>query len=246
LVNSFFDFPLARVNHQVCLAVLLAALVVADRRSMVLEASSERPWPIFQKNGYLIFICTLLLLLLASGVTYSFAAIRQERHVALARKALEAGDWDTLALHSRLAATRWRTLDNYAVPVCFLEGMAYMRQGKNDAAIACFEKARLENPNRFYILNNLGVLYSQRGDYQRAISFLGYAADLYPQRFEILNNLASCYNQVGAYKKALSLLKKIPPEKMTDEVRTNTATALQGLELKSSSPSKKQILNSSE
>jgi O-antigen ligase len=246
LVNSFFDFPLARVNHQVCLAVLLAALVVADRRSMVLEESSERTWPIFQKNGYLIFICTLLLLLLASGVTYSFAAIRQERHVALARKALEAGDWDTLALHSRLAATRWRTLDNYAVPVCFLEGMAYMRQGKNDAAIACFEKARLENPNRFYILNNLGVLYSQRGDYQRAISFLGYAADLYPQRFEILNNLASCYNQVGAYKKALSLLKKIPPEKMTDEVRTNTATALQGLELKSSSPSKKQILNSSE
>ena len=246
LVNSFFDFPLARVNHQVCLAVLLAALVVADRRSMVLEESSERPWPIFQKNGYLIFICTLLLLLLASGVTYSFAAIRQERHVALARKALEAGDWDTLAFHSRLAATRWRTLDNYAVPVCFLEGMAYMRQGKNDAAIACFEKARLENPNRFYILNNLGVLYSQRGDYQRAISFLGYAADLYPQRFEILNNLASCYNQVGAYKKALSLLKKIPPEKMTDEVRTNTATALQGLELKSSVPSKKQILNSSE
>ena len=246
LVNSFFDFPLARVNHQVCLAVLLAALVVADRSSMVLEASPQRPWPIFQKNGYLIFICTLLLLLLASGVTYSFAAIRQERHVALARKALEAGDWDTLALHSRLAATRWRTLDNYAVPVCFLEGLAYMRQGKNDAAIACFEKARLENPNRFYILNNLGILYSQRGDYQRAISFLGYAADLYPQRFEILNNLASCYNQVGAYKKALSLLKKIPPEKMTDEVRTNTATALQGLELKSSSPSKKQILNSSE
>ena len=246
LVNSFFDFPLARVNHQVCLAVLLAALVVADRRSMVLKVSSERPWPIFQKNGYLIFICTLLLLLLASGVTYSFAAIRQERHVALARKALEAGDWDTLAFRSRLAATLWRTLDNYAVPVCFLEGMAYMRQGKNDAAIACFEKARLENPNRFYILNNLGILYSQRGDYQRAISFLGYAADLYPQRFEILNNLASCYNQVGAYKKALSLLKKIPPEKMTDEVRTNTATALQGLELKSYSPSKKQILNSSE
>jgi tetratricopeptide (TPR) repeat protein len=246
LVNSFFDFPLARVNHQVCLAVLLAALAVADRRSMVLEACSARPWPIFQKNGYLIFICPLLLLLLASGVAYSFAAIRQERHVALARKALEAGEWDTLASHARLAATRWRTLDPYAVPVCFLEGIAYMRQGKNDAAIACFEKARLENPNRFYILNNLGVLYSQRGDYQRAISFLGYAADLYPQRFEILNNLASCYNQVGAYKKALSLLKKIPPEKMTDEVRSNTAIALQGLERKSSVPSKKQFLNSSE
>lgn len=247
LVNSFFDFPLYRVNHQVCLAILLAALVVVDRQSIpTLEGGSGRMWPIYQKNGYLIFICPLLLLLLASGVTYSFAAIRQERHVALARKALEAGDWNTLAFHARLAATRWRTLDNYAVPVCFLEGMAYMRQGKNDAAIACFEKARLENPNRFYILNNLGVLYSQRGDYQRAISFLGYAADLYPQRFEILNNLASCYNQVGAYKKALSLLKKIPPENMTGEVRTNTATALKGLEFKSSVPSKKQFLNSSE
>lgn len=246
LVNSFFDFPLARVNHQVCLAVLLAALVVADHRSIAFEASSERAWPIFQKNGYLILVWSFLLVLLASGVAYSFAAIRQERHVALARKALEAGEWDTLASHARLAATRWRTLDPYAVPVCFLKGMAYMRQGKDDAAIACFEKARLENPNRFYILNNLGVLYSQRGDYQRAISFLGYAADLYPQRFEILNNLASCYNQVGAYKKALSILKKIPPEKMTDEVRSNTATALQGLERKSSSPSKKQFLNSSE
>ena len=247
LVNSFFDFPLYRVNHQVCLAILLAALVVVDRQSIpTLEGGSGRMWPIFQKNGYLIFICPVLLLLLASGISYSFAAIRQERHVALARKALEQGELEALAFHARLAATRWRTLDNYAVPVCFLEGMAYMRQGKNDAAIACFEKARLENPNRFYILNNLGVLYSQRGDYQRAISFLGYAADLYPQRFEILNNLASCYNQVGAYKKALSLLKKIPPENMTGEVRTNTATALKGLEFKSSVPSKKQFLNSSE
>jgi tetratricopeptide (TPR) repeat protein len=124
--------------------------------------------------------------------------------------------------------------------------MAYMHQGKNDAAIACFEKARLENPNRFYILNNLGILYAQRGNYQRAIQFLGYAAERYPEQFEILNNLASCYNRLGAYKKALSLLKKIPPGKMTDEVRTNTATALQGLELKSSLPSKKQPSDHSE
>jgi O-antigen ligase len=247
LVNSFFDFPLYRVNHQVCLAILLAALVVVDRCSIpALEEGSGRIWPIFQKNGYLIFICPVLLLLLASGIVYSFAAIRQERHVALARKALEQGEWDALAFHARLAATRWRTLDLYAVPVCFLEGMAYMHQGKNDAAIACFEKARLENPNRFYILNNLGILYAQRGNYQRAIQFLGYAAERYPEQFEILNNLASCYNRLGAYKKALSLLKKIPPGKMTDEVRTNTATALQGLELKSSLPSKKQPSDHSE
>lgn len=245
LVNSFFDFPLYRVNHQVCLAILLAALVVADRQSIpALEGGSGRIWPIFQKNGYLVFICPMLLLLLASGVAYSFAAIRQERHVALARKALEQGEWEALAFHARLAATRWRTLDLYAVPVCFLEGMAYMRQGKNDAAIACFEKARLENPNPFYILNNLGVLYFQRGDYRRAIQFLGYAAERYPERFEILNNLASCYNQVGAYKKALSLLRKIPPEKVTDEVHKNTAIALHGLELNSSLPSKKRIFES--
>jgi tetratricopeptide (TPR) repeat protein len=151
--------------------------------------------------------------------------MRQERHVKLARIALDQGEWDTLAAQARLAATPWRTLDPYAVPISFLEGMAYMRQGKNDAAIACFEKARLENPNRFYIVNNLGVLYAQRGDYQRAIQFLGYAAERYPKRFDILNNLASCYNQIGAYKKALSVLKKIPPESMTDEIRANMAIA---------------------
>jgi hypothetical protein len=225
MVNSFFDFPLYRVNHQVCLATLLAALVVADRGSVALGVAPERIWPFFQKKGYLILVCPLLVLLLVSGIVYSFAAIRQERHVALARKALDRGDWDALAADARLAATPWRTLDPYAVPVCFLEGMAYMRQGKNDAAIACFEKARLENPNRFYIVNNLGVLYAQRGDYQRAIQFLGYAAERYPMRFEILNNLASCYNQIGAHKKALSILKKIPPENVTDAIRENIAIA---------------------
>jgi tetratricopeptide (TPR) repeat protein len=244
LVNSFFDFPLYRVNHQVCLAILLAALVVVEPRQAGLKEGPGWMASIFPKNGYLIFVSPVLFLFLASGLAYSFAAIRQERHVALARRALEQGEWDLLAAQARLAATRWRTLDNYAVPVCFLEGMAYMHQGKNDAAIACFEKARLENPNRFYILNNLGVLYSQRGDYQRAIQFLSYAAGRYPERFEILNNLASCYNKVGDYKKALSLLKKIPPDKATDEVRTNTAIALHGLELKSSLPSQKRIFES--
>ena len=117
--------------------------------------------------------------------------------------------------------------------------MAYMRKGENDAAIACFEKARLQIPNRFYIINNLGVLYLQRRDYERAIRFLGYAVEHFPHRFESLNNLASCYNQLGAYKKALSLLKKIPPEMATDEVRMNQGLAVRGIELQSSSLSKK-------
>ena len=114
-----------------------------------------------------------------------------------------------------------------------------MRKGENDAAIDCFEKARLQIPNRFYIINNLGVLYLQRRDYERAIRFLGYAVEHFPHRFESLNNLASCYNQLGAYKKALSLLKKIPPEMATDEVRMNQDLAVRGIELQSSSLSKK-------
>lgn len=236
MVNSFFDFPLCRVNHQVCLAILLAALAVLDRRPALDKASGPS---ISLQNRHLLFICPLLLGLLISGATYSLAANRQERHVALARKALEREEWDALAIHARLAATRWRTLDPYAVPVCFLEGMAYMRQGKNDAAIACFEKARLENPNRFYIVNNLGVLYAQRGDYRQAIQFLGYAVDRYPSRIESLGNLATCYNRVGAHKKALSLLKKIPPEFSTDLIRENMAIASEGLQRESSPSSKK-------
>lgn len=236
MVNSFFDFPLCRLNHQVCLAILLAALAVLDRP----PALQKTPGPWFSlQNRHLILVCPLLLALLLSGAAYSLAANRQERQVAIARKALERGDWDALATHARLASTRWRTLDLYAVPVCFLEGMAYMRQGKNDAAIACFEKARLENPNRFYIVNNLGVLYARRGDYRQAIQFLSYAVDRYPDRMESLGNLATCYNHVGAYKKALSLLKKIPPELSTNPIRENMAIALRGLELESSRSLKK-------
>ena len=242
MVNSFFDFPLCRVNHQVCLSVFLAALVVVDHITLQRTTPLGQVQPVYQKNRFLQFVGAGLVLFLASGLAYSISANRQERHVALARKALEQGNWDALAANSRLAATQWRSLDSYAVPVCFLEGMAYMRKGESHTAIACFEKAHLEIPNRFYIINNLGVLYMQRRDYERAIRFLGYAVDHFPHRFESLNNLASCYNQLGAYKKAMSLLKKIPPEMATEEVRMNLDLAVRGLELQSSSPSKKKHL----
>ena len=239
MVNSFFDFPLCRVNHQVCLSLFLAALVVLDRITLQRATPLWQEKPVYLKSCYLQFVGAGLVIFIASGLAYSIAAYTQERYVAMARKALEQENWDALAANSRLAATRWRTLDCYAVPICFLEGMAYMRKGENDAAIACFEKARLQIPNRFYIINNLGVLYLQRRDYERAIRFLGYAVEHFPHRFESLNNLASCYNQLGAYKKALSLLKKIPPEMATDEVRMNQDLAVRGIELQSSSLSKK-------
>jgi O-antigen ligase len=222
LVDSFFSFPLDRVNHQVLLALLLAMLVADDRTPQFDKPNA----PIRLRLGAFALSALFVGLLIATGLTISIASLRQEWRVAEAREAMRKMDWPTMQSRSRMAATPLRTLDNYSVPVSFLEGFAWMKMGHDDEAIACFQLARQQNPDKFYILNNLGILLNDRGDYDEAMALFIQAINLYPERTDALHNLAVSLFDQERYEEAADVLLELPIEKRDSNITSTLANAI--------------------
>jgi len=222
LVDSFLSFPLDRVNHQVLLALLLAMLVTEDRDS---DNEKSKVTSRLERGGFLLS-ALIVGLLIAVGLTISIASLRQEWMVAQARDAMHRMDWQTMQARARAATTPLRTLDNYSVPVSFLEGFAWMKIGYDDEAIACFRQARRENPDKFYILNNLGILLNDQGDYDEAMALFIQAINLYPERTEALHNLAVSLFDQERYEEAADVLLELPLERRDSNISTTLANAI--------------------
>jgi len=225
---SCFDFPLERINHQVYLALLLAVVTVVKHGlapaagSGSVFGAAHLAWP--ARLGRLVVV-PLLVAALGLGIAYSLAAIQQEKDVILARRAWRKGTWEEMLAAARRARTPWKTLDPLVSPVAFLEGMAQMQLGHLPEAIECLEQARIDNPNRMYVINNLGILYAGTGRFDEAIECFTLAANRYPHRIEPFHNLASCLLEIGHPVEAVELLEQIPEELLSDGIRHNLALA---------------------
>ncbi|MFM8890525.1 MAG: tetratricopeptide repeat protein, partial [Planctomycetia bacterium] len=225
---SCFDFPLERMNHQVMFALVLAIATVLDT---ALEqatgtgrlASVARP--AWKRRGLPAAAAGVAALGMVLGVVYARAAIRQEKDVILARRAWRQGRFEEMLDAARRARTPWKTLDPLVSPVAFLEGMAQVRLGRVDEGIACLEQARVDNPNRMYVVNNLGILYAGSGRFDEAIECFSLVAERYPHRIEPFNNLAGCLIETGNPEEAIALLEQIPEELRTKGVVQNLAFA---------------------
>lgn len=216
-IGSVFDFPLDRVSHQVVLAVLLAAVVAMRRAADGATAAPQTvPWR---------WLLPPALLALGLTLAYAAAARRQEQQMVRVLLAEEAADWQAVVEHARRAATPWRTLDPLSTPVAFHEGMGHLHLGDRDAAIACLERARTQNPNRMQILNNLGVAYASAGDLARAIECFQAVTDRYPNHVEGFVNLANCLLDCSRPAEAVTLLEGLPARLQTDAVRGTLARA---------------------
>ena len=231
---SCFDFPLERVNHQVHLAVTLAALTVIKHGLQ--PTSVPALAGLRDARGWRLAV-PLLLVIGGLGIAYSRAAIEQEKQVILARRAWRQGKWEDMLAAARRARTPWKTLDPLVSPVAFLEGMAHVRLGDIEQGIACLEQARIDNPNRMYVINNLGILYAGTGRFEEAIECFSLAAHRYPHRIEPFNNLASCLLEAGYGAQALELLEQIPEEARTDAIRNNIALAREMVRAEDAAPS---------
>jgi O-antigen ligase len=202
VVLSCVDFPLDRITHQVHLAILLA---VVSLGSHAVRPVAARP---LRLPGWAVVPPVAAVLVMA--ISYAAAALDQERHVMAARRAGAAGDFDAMRAEARRATTPWKTLDPLATPVAFLEGMANHRLGRRDEALVCMERAFGQNPNRIYIVNNLGGLYAESGRFDEAIACFAVAADRYPDRIEPRHNLAACLVEAGRYEEAVTVLEDVP------------------------------------
>jgi O-antigen ligase len=213
VVFSCFDFPLDRVSHQVVLAVHLAAVVLLDRDQQAgVTAARPRRLPAW-------LVLPPLVAALILGTVYAASALWQERAVMDARRAQHAGDWRAMRDAARRATTPWKTLDPLAVPVAVLEGLAERQLGNLSAAAACFERALVANPNRLYVLQNLGAAYSESGRLDDAIDVFAIAADRYPDRVELRHNLALALVEAERFPEAIAVVEDVPEPLRTEGMR---------------------------
>lgn len=212
-VNSLFDFPLERINHQAGLAFMVAALVVLRHQEGHREAGPLR----WRRIPVVLPIIAVLLL----GLQFSLQAIRQERHVTEARKAWITEDWEAMLREARKAATPWKTLDQLATPVAFMEGVALAKMDRTAEALVKMELAHKHNPNRLYVLYNLGTLYTRLGDYEKGIETFTRTLSMYPGHLGTLTNLSVCYLNTGQQAGALETLERIPEEMRSEAVKRN-------------------------
>jgi O-antigen ligase len=206
MVNSFFDFPLERVNHQIILAIYLASIIAMHHQLK----SSHKPLPVSRN----LFLITLLVPLL-TGAKFTYEHIKQEKYVSMARNANASEQWDMMLDAAQRAQTPWKTLDALAVPVYFFEAFAYTQLHDGNKAMHAFAEAYRHNPHRKYITNNLGVLHMQNEQYTTAIKFFEETLHMYPKDIQTLNYLADAFVLTEQYQEALDMLDKIPEEQRT-------------------------------
>lgn len=209
LVFSCFDFPLDRVSHQTVLAVHLAAVVLLARGDRTPAAPPLVGW----------LVVPLVGASLVPAILYAAKALGQEREVMAARRAAHVGDWTAMREAARRADTPWKTLDPFAVPVAFLEGIAARNQGDLPAATTCFERAYLANPNRLYVLLNLGSAYAESGRFDEAIAAFVIAANRYPDRIEVRHNLACALIDAERFDEAVAVIEAVPEAARTELMR---------------------------
>jgi O-antigen ligase len=219
---SSFDFPLERITHQVSLAMLLAVTTVVAR-----AARPAAPPPVRAAGGPLVGAALAggAIVALGLGAVYATAALRQEKDVIAQRRAWRDGDYEGVLAASRRADTPWKTLDPYASPVAFLEGMAHVQLGHTAEGVAALERAMDQNPNRMYVANNLAIQYLGAGRIDEALELFAMLCDAYPHRIEPLNNLAGCLIEAGRFADAAMVLEQIPEELRTEVIRGNIAYA---------------------
>lgn len=89
-----------------------------------------------------------------------------------------------------------------------LLGLAFMKKGMFDEAIAEFEGAISLNPEQSIIYNNLGKAYIEVGRIDDAVRVLEKAIMLTPEFADLHNNLGRAYLKRFQCKKAVSQFKK--------------------------------------
>jgi O-antigen ligase len=209
-VVSFFDFPMERINHQVYFAFYLAIAVLLGR---------DPNFAFVPPRNLVRTAAALVAAILLLGTFYTTYALRQERLVLLARLAFLDEDWRSTVAYARRATTSWKSLDPFATPVVFLEGMGHLMLADHRRALGCFQQARNKMPSRAYIINSLGLTHSFLREYPQAINCYLEVLARSPENAGVIKSLASASLGAGRPDEARAWLGRLRPEDWDDAVQ---------------------------
>jgi len=108
-------------------------------------------------------------------------------------------------------------------------GVALLKEGKLDEAIAELQKAAAADPKSVVIQSNLAYAYDRQGQLDDAVAAYRKVLDLDPANAVVRNNLGAVYRKKGQHDEAIREYEELlqrDPENAT--AKANLETAMQG------------------
>ncbi|MCF8297453.1 MAG: O-antigen ligase family protein [Saprospiraceae bacterium] len=207
--DSLFSFPFERIEHQVIFMFFAAGIIWVYHISFPLKSKTK-------KISKQLFLSISLLLLFAS-IIYGNICIKSEKSTNYANLAIQGEYWDMAIDLVDKGYSPLAPLDPRNCPILWYRGKSYMKLGKNDLALADFEKAVEQNPYTEYVLVDFGVLYGTLGNHEKSIELFNRAIEIFPYYRDALLNLGVAYYRKGDLEKALETFNKCKQEDKVDK-----------------------------
>ena len=157
------------------------------------------------------------------GSAFRFQGESNAREVFLAT---ENKDWARVKALAENGTNSFYNIAHWGDPIAFHEGVALVRLGQVEAAVAPLEHALTISPHSYKVKNNLGVVYFNLGDMEKGEGLVRSASETNPGYDDASYNLAVLEFQNGNFPAARELVMRLDP---TDARRQ---TLLQELEKK--------------
>ncbi len=203
MVIAFFDFPKERIEHQVFLALILAASIVGRKQVW------QKKWPsvLLSKNRKTILIGFLFLCWLPN-IPVGYARLLGDYYTKNLFIAKDQKDSKKLYTVCNKIPIYWYSIDPLTLPIKWYEGLGYYFEKDYESAESRFADAYHTNPYNFHVLNNYASTLVQVKKYRDAIPILEEAIAI-NGKFEIgLFNLSFAHFNLGEYEKALEWVNK--------------------------------------
>lgn len=207
---ALVSFPYERVNHQVVLMIMFAAILAGYIKSG--EKTGQMP----RKATATIFI--LIAILLPVSLFYSSTAWNSKKSVRLVYAAIEHDNPNAVIKYASDALNSWVSIDEQTTPIYKHRGTAYSMLGRQREALADLEKARKAHPYHVNTLVNLATIYAKNRQFAKAIEYYESAMRLFPKNQQTIKSLSRAYFDNGQYEKAYATILKYNNKKPYPQV----------------------------
>ena len=200
LALAMVSFPYERVNHQVVLMIMFAAICAGYM------ATGEKSGQMPRRATIIVFV--LIAMLLPLSLFYNTKAWNSKKNIRLVYAAIEQNNPNAVIKYSNDALNPYTSIDEQTTPVYKHRGTAYSMLGRQREALADLEKARKAHPYHVNTLVNLATIYAKNKQFPKAIEYYEAAMRLFPKNQQTIKSLSRAYFDNGQFEKAYSTILK--------------------------------------
>ena len=180
VVVAVFSFPGERAFHTLFLLLIMASSLALYHKKQPVKV-----------NARLVYVCSVLVMIGLSFALVNFGIrYRTEQSVFKALHARKAQDWNAILKHIG-NISQFSTLDSFATPLAYYQGIGYFQKKDYGCALAKFEEALKESPNHIFVQMQLATclaIHQRVGEAQKIYERI---TEMYPGYLPAQQNLAA-------------------------------------------------------